>query len=75
MVSKLFCHFAKNTSVSDISNGLLSCNGKLNHLGVRKALSKSSVSYQSKRREAGLFKDLYYVLLKDLGQHLNRLTF
>jgi hypothetical protein len=68
MVSMLFCHFAKSTSVRDISNGLRSATGNLNHLGITRAPSKSSLSYQNKRRDADLFKDLYYILLKRLGQ-------
>ena len=32
LVSMLFCHFAKSTSVRDISNGLRSATGNLNHL-------------------------------------------
>ncbi|MCB4235340.1 DUF4372 domain-containing protein [Kaistella anthropi] len=31
----LFCHFAKSTSVRDISNGLRSATGNLNHLGIK----------------------------------------
>lgn len=68
LVSMLFCHFAKSTSVRDIANGLRSATGNLNHLGVSKAPSKSSLSYQNKRRDANLFKDLYYGLLTHLGQ-------
>ncbi len=68
LVSMLFCHFAKSTSVRDISNGLRSATGNLNHLGILKAPSKSSISYQNKRRDADLFKHLYYALLKSLGQ-------
>jgi len=68
LVSMLFCHFAKSTSVRDISNGLRSATGKLNHLGVSRAPSKSSVSYQNERRDATLFKELYYALLDRLGQ-------
>jgi hypothetical protein len=68
LVSMLFCHFAKSTSVRDISNGLRSATGNLNHLGISKALSKSSISYQNKRRDADLFKELYCSLLKHLGQ-------
>jgi len=64
----LFCHFAKSTSVRDISNGLRSATGNLNHLGIIKAPSKSSISYQNKRRDADLFKELYYSLLQSLGQ-------
>lgn len=68
LVSMLFCHFAKSTSVRDISNGLRSATGNLNHLGIIKAPSKSSISYQNKRRDADLFKELYYSLLQSLGQ-------
>lgn len=68
LVSMLFCHFAKSTSVRDISNGLRSATGNLNHLGVDRAPSKSSISYQNKRRDSDLFRDLYYSLLNHLGQ-------
>lgn len=51
LVSMLFCQFAQSQSVLDISNGLRSATGKLNHLGIQKAPSKSSVSYQNKHRE------------------------
>ncbi len=72
LVSMLFCHFAKSTSVRDISNGLRSATGNLNHLGVNRAPSKSSISYQNERRDADLFKELYYGLLKRLGQQVSQ---
>lgn len=68
LVSMLFCQFAKSTSVRDISNGLRSATGNLNHLGVERAPSKSTVSYQNKKRDWTLFKDYYYQLLSHLGQ-------
>ncbi len=52
LVSMLFCHFAKSTSVRDISNGLRSATGNLNHLGIKTAPSKSSISYQNGKRDA-----------------------
>jgi hypothetical protein len=55
LVSMLFCQFAKSQSVRDISNGLRSATGNLNHLGVEKAPSKSSISYQNKNRNWELF--------------------
>lgn len=70
LLSMVFCHFAKSCSVRDISNGLNSATGNLNHLGIKKAPSKSSISYQNKRRTSDLFKDYYYSLLTHLGQHL-----
>jgi hypothetical protein len=68
LVSMLFCHFAKSTSVRDISNGLRSATGNLNHLGIKTAPSKSSISYQNSKRDPDLFKDLYLKLLDHLGQ-------
>lgn len=77
LVSMLFCQFAKSQSVRDISNGLRSATGNLNHLGMLKAPSKSTVSYQNKKRSWELFRDYYYVLLESLGQqaHFKRTKF
>ena len=68
LVSMLFCQFAKSQSVRDISNGLRSATGNLNHLGIDKAPSKSTISYQNKHRDWKLFRDYYYHLLESLGQ-------
>lgn len=68
LVSMLFCQFAKSQSVRDISNGLRSATGNLNHLGIDRAPSKSTISYQNKHRDWELFRDYYYHLLESLGQ-------
>ena len=68
LVSMLFCQFAKSQSVRDISNGLRSATGNLNHLGIEKAPSKSTISYQNKHRSWEIFKEYYFELLKSLGQ-------
>jgi len=77
LVSMLFCQFANSQSLRDISNGLRSATGNLNHLGMLKAPSKSTLSYQNKNRSWELFRDYYYVLLKGLGQqaHFKRTNF
>lgn len=77
LVSMLFCQFAKSQSLRDISNGLRSATGNLNHLGMLKAPSKSTLSYQNKNRSWELFRDYYYVLLESLGQqaHFKRTNF
>lgn len=74
LVSMLFCQFANSQSVRDISNGLRSATGNLNHIGILKAPSKSTLSYQNKNRAWELFRDYYYELQKSLGQqaHINR---
>lgn len=71
LVSMLFCQFAKSQSVRDISNGLKSATGNLNHLGIQNAPSKSTISYQNKNRDWNLFKNYYYKLLSELGQQAN----
>lgn len=68
LVSMLFCQFAKSQSVRDISNGLRSATGNLNHLGIHKAPSKSTISYQNKNRSHEVFKEYYFKLFKNLGQ-------
>ena len=68
LVSMLFCQFANSKSVRDISNGLRSATGNLNHLGMARAPSKSTLSYQNRHRSWELFRDYYYELLKSLGQ-------
>lgn len=68
LVSMLFCQFAKSQSVRDISNGLRSATGNLNHLGIERAPSKSTISYQNKNRDWELFRAYYYHLLGSLGQ-------
>lgn len=77
LVSMLFCQFAKSQSVRDISNGLRSATGNLNHLGIQRAPSKSTISYQNKNRDWTLFRDYYYALRDSLGQqaHLKRVKF
>ena len=68
LVSMLFCQFAKSQSVRDISNGLRSATGNLNHVGIQRAPSKSTISYQNKNRDWTLFREYYYQLLSHLGQ-------
>ena len=67
LVSMLFCQFAKSQSVRDISNGLKSATGNLNHLGIETAPSTSTVSYQNAKRDYSLFKDYYFQLLSVLS--------
>ena len=58
LVSMLFCSRGfgtKSQSVRDISNGLRSATGNLNHLGIGRAPSKSTISYQNKHRDGEFF--------------------
>lgn len=63
----IFCQLANSQSLRDISNGLRSATGNLNHMGLQIAPSKSSLSYQNKHRTSLFFRDVYYALLKDIS--------
>ena len=59
-VAMLFCQVAQAKSLREISGGLACCMGKLRHLGVCDAPSRSTLSYANKNRSWKLFRDLFY---------------
>jgi len=63
-VAMLFCHLAHADSLRLICNGLSCCLGKLKHLGISEAPSKSNLSYAKKRRPAELFQHLFWKTLE-----------
>ena len=67
-VSMVFCQFSQCDSVRDISNGLKSATGNLNHLGISRAPSKSTVAYQNAHRDSCVFRDIFYALYSHFGQ-------
>lgn len=67
MVSMLFLHFAKANSIREVTNGLKSITGNLNHLGIEhKTPSKSSLSYINEHRDWRMFREFYFMLKNDL---------
>ena len=62
-VSMTFGQLAHADSPREICNGLACSEGKLLHLGVRKAPNKSTLSYANEHRPAALFEDLFYTSL------------
>lgn len=70
--SMLFMQFSGVNSLRDISNGLRSATGNLNHLGISQAPSKSTISYQNKNRNYKLFESLYFKLLDKFEPSLSR---
>ena len=63
-VSMIFCQLAQANSLREICGGLKTCGGKLNHLGVEEAPSKSNLSYANQHRDLEIFKALFFMLLK-----------
>lgn len=68
----LFCQFAKCDSLNDICNGMRSATGALNHLGVNKAMCKSSLAYNNEHRNWKLFESMYYELFHKLSPGMKK---
>src|SRR3954464_4716993 len=59
-VAMLFCQLGRADSLRDICNGLACCLGRLVHLGIAKAPSRSTLSYANEHRPADLFEELFW---------------
>jgi hypothetical protein len=62
-VAMLFCQLAQARSLREISDGLKSCEGKLQHLGLKQEPKRSTLSYANAHRPWELFEQLFYDLL------------
>ena len=67
LMSMIFFQLSNVTSLRDISNGLRSSTGNLNHLGIQRAPCKSALSYQNQHRDYRVFETMYYQILERLG--------
>jgi hypothetical protein len=70
LVSMLFCQLANANSLRDISNGLCSAAGNLNHYGVARAPKKSTLGYINKHRSWEVFRDYYFALLAKFSSEM-----
>jgi hypothetical protein len=59
-IAMLFCQVAQAKSIREISGGLACCIGKLRHLGVASAPSKSTLSYANKNRSWKMYHESTY---------------
>lgn len=65
-VAMLFCQLGKAHTLREINGGLLSCEGKLDHLGIE-APKRSSLSYANAHRPYGLFEQVFYGLYEKVA--------
>jgi hypothetical protein len=59
----LFCQLGKAQSLREICYGLATFQGKITHLGLKKAPSRSTLSYANEHRPWQLYEKLFYALL------------
>jgi hypothetical protein len=62
-VAMLFCQLGQARLLREISGGLSSCLGKLKHLGIESAPSRSTLSYANEKRPWQLYERVFYQLL------------
>jgi hypothetical protein len=62
-VAMLFCQLGRAHSLREICSGLASCEGKLNHLAMTAAPSRSTLSYANAHRPWELYQEVFYRLL------------
>jgi len=72
-VTMVFCQFSKSNSLNDICNGMRSATGDLNHLGVTKAMRRSSLAYNNQHRNWELFQSMYFDLYDRFESELKKI--
>jgi hypothetical protein len=70
-VTMLFCQFSKSNSLNEVCNGMRSATGDLNHLGLTRAMKKSSLAYNNQHRSWEVFRDMYFALYNEFAPGLN----
>ena len=71
-VTMVFCQFSKSNSLNDVCNGMRSATGDLNHLGVTKAMRRSSLAYNNQHRNWELFQAMYFCLYDQFESTLKK---
>lgn len=62
-VAMLFCQLGQAHSLREICGGLATCLGKVKHLGITEAPSRSTLSYANEHRPWQLYEKIFYQLL------------
>jgi hypothetical protein len=62
-VAMLFCQLGQAHSLREICGGLATALGKIRHLGLTKAPSRSTLAYANEHRPWQLYEQLFYQLL------------
>lgn len=64
LTSMLYGVLSCCTGLREICEGMLVCEGKLNHLGLQKAPARSTLSDANNKRHWTAFESIYYMLIK-----------
>jgi hypothetical protein len=70
-VAMLFCQLGQAHSLREICGGLATSLGKMVHLGLKKAPSRSTLAYANEHRPWQLYEKLFYHLLNVCRQQMH----
>lgn len=70
LVAMLFCQLAQAKSLREITEGLQASEGKLRHLGLPEAPSRSTLAYANSHRPWALFEAVFHQLLAECQKRL-----
>ena len=62
-VAILFCHLGGARSLREITGGLAASEGKLRHLGVERAPTRSTLAYANEHRSWKIYEDVFRQLV------------
>jgi hypothetical protein len=68
-VAMLFCQLGRAHSLREITGGLMSCEGKLKHLGIT-APKKSTLAYANEHRPWQLYQSVFLSLYGRCGKEI-----
>lgn len=63
-IALMFCHLGGARSLREIIGGLAASEGKLKHLGVQRAPTRSTLAYANRRRPWQLYETVFHELVK-----------
>lgn len=70
LIVMLYTIFNRCTSIREVVTGLLACHTKLQHLGLRYSIRKSTLSDANARRDYRVFESIYQCLYKRYARTL-----
>ena len=73
-VAMLFCHIADAQSLREITGGLASCEGKLEHWGIINPPKRSTLAYANQHRPWQLFEKIFNRVLNRCRSELGHTT-
>ena len=73
-VAMLFCQLAAAQSLREITGGLASSEGRLEHLGIMNPPKKSTLAYANQQRPWQLFENVFYRTLDRFRSEIGNKT-